>query len=71
MTQQSRRFMMRLPAVKQAVGFGRTAIYEKIKTGEFPAPYPLSDNGRAVAWASDEIDNWIESRIQAAGGAKS
>lgn len=69
MTQHSRRFL-RLHAVKQAVGYGRTAIYEKIKTGEFPAPYPLSDNGRAVAWASDEIDNWIESRIQAAGGAK-
>ena len=69
MTQQSRRFM-RLPAVKQAVGLGRTAIYEKIKSGEFPAPYPLSNNGRAVAWASDEIDRWIESRIQAAGVAK-
>lgn len=69
MTQQSRRFM-RLPAVKQAVGLGRTAIYEKIKSGEFPAPYPLSNNGRAVAWASDEIDRWIDSRIQAAGVAK-
>jgi len=69
MSQFPRRFM-RLPAVKQAVGLGRTAIYEKIKTGEFPAPYPLSNNGRAVAWASDEIDRWIESRIQAAGVAK-
>ena len=69
MTQLSRRFL-RLPAVKQAVGLGRTAIYEKIKAGEFPAPYLLSNNGRAVAWASDEIDGWIESRIQAGGGAK-
>lgn len=69
MTQISRRFL-RLPDVKQAVGLGRTAIYEKIKAGEFPAPYPLSDSGRAVAWASDEIESWIESRIQAAGCAK-
>lgn len=69
MSQFPRRFM-RLPAVKQAVGLGRTAIYEKIKAGEFPAPYQLSNNGRAVAWASDEIDRWIESRIQAAGVAK-
>lgn len=68
MSQLPRRFM-RLPDVKQVVGLGRTAIYEKIKTGEFPAPYHLSDNGRAVAWASDEIDRWIESRIHAAGGA--
>lgn len=69
MTQQPRRFL-RLPAVKQAVGLGRTAIYEKIKSGEFPSPYPLSNNGRAVAWASDEIDRWIESRIQAKGGSQ-
>ena len=69
MSQLPRRFM-RLPAVRQVVGLGRTAIYEKIKSGEFPAPYPLSNNGRAVAWASDEIDRWIESRIQAAGVAK-
>lgn len=69
MTQLSRRFL-RLPAVKQAVGYGRTAIYQKIQAGEFPAPIPLSDNGRAVAWDSEAIDAWIESRIKAAGVAK-
>lgn len=69
MSQLSRRFM-RLPAVKQAVGLGRTAIYEKVKTGEFPAPIPLSNNGRAVGWDSEAINAWIESRIQAAGVAK-
>lgn len=67
--QPSRRFL-RLPAVKQQVGLGRTAIYEKIKSGEFPKPYPLSNGGRAVAWLDDDIFKWIESRIQAAGGAK-
>ncbi len=66
MAQQTRR-LLRLPEVKHQVGLGRTAIYQKIKSGEFPAPYPLSNNGRAVAWASDEIENWIESRIQAVG----
>jgi prophage regulatory protein len=69
MTQPPRRFL-RLPAVKHQVGLGRTALYQKIKVGEFPAPYPLSANGRAVAWNSEEIDAWIDSRIQAAGGAK-
>lgn len=66
MAQQSRR-LLRLPDVKQQVGLGRTTIYEKIKSGEFPAPYPLSANGRAVAWNSDEISSWIDSRIQAGG----
>ncbi len=55
MNHQPRRFL-RLPEVKHQVGLGRTAIYQKIKAGEFPAPYPLSKNGRAVAWASDQIE---------------
>ena len=38
---------------------------QKIKSGEFPRPYPLSDNGRAVAWLSDDVNKWIESRIKA------
>lgn len=62
MTQQSRRFL-RLPDVKQAVGYGRTTIYDKIKAGEFPKPYLLG--ARAVAWLSEDIDDWIESRITA------
>jgi len=67
MTQQARRFL-RLPDVKQAVGYSRSAIYEKIKTGEFPKPYALGP--RAVGWNSEDIDAWISSRILAAGGAK-
>lgn len=64
MTEHMRRFL-RLKDVKQQVGLGRSAIYEKIKTGEFPAPYPLSENGRAVAWLSNDIDGWIDSRVMA------
>ncbi len=67
MTQQPRRFL-RLPDVKQIVGYGRTAIYQKIQTGEFPKPYPLG--ARAVAWLSEDIDAWIESRIKSVGGAR-
>lgn len=67
MTNPSRRFL-RLPEVKHQVGIGRTAIYQKIKAGEFPAPVSLG--ARAVAWTSDSIENWIESRIRAAGVQK-
>lgn len=69
MTQLTRRFL-RLPDVKQIVGYGRTAIYQKIQAGEFPAPIPLSENGRAVAWDSEAIAAWQESRIKAAEVAK-
>lgn len=66
MTEKYRRFL-RFPDVKRQVALGRTAIYQLIKAGDFPAPIPLSSTGRAVAWDSEAIDAWIESRIQAAG----
>jgi len=64
MLKQPRRFL-RLPEVKHQVGIGRTAIYQKIKSGEFPAPISLGP--RAVGWTSDSIENWIEARVKAAG----
>ncbi len=67
MMELPRRFL-RLPAVKHAVGYGRTAIYQKIKSGEFPKPYSLG--ARAVAWLEEDINAWIESRITAAGGVR-
>lgn len=67
MAELTRRFL-RLPDVKLASGYQRTAIYEKIKAGEFPKPYPLG--ARAVGWLADDIDEWIEGRIKAAGSAK-
>ncbi|MSQ54907.1 MAG: AlpA family transcriptional regulator [Betaproteobacteria bacterium] len=60
------RRLLRLPDVEQAVGYRRTAIYDKVKTGEFPKPIPLGPRARAVGWISEEIEAWIESRIQAA-----
>ena len=59
-----RRFL-RFPLVKEITGMGGTNIYEMIKAGEFPAPYTLRDGGRAVGWASDEIEAWVNSRIKA------
>lgn len=67
MAQHSRRFL-RLHEVKHQVGLGRSAIYQKIKAGDFPAAYSLG--ARAVGWLSEDIEAWIDSRIQAAGGAK-
>ena len=69
MVQQSRR-LIRLPDVLRQIGLRRTQTYELIKRGQFPRPIPLCQNGRAVAWNSDDIDAWIESRIKAAEGSK-
>ena len=58
----SRRFL-RLTEVKHQVGLGRSAIYAKIKAGEFPAAINLG--ARAVAWLSDEVEAWMDARIAA------
>lgn len=58
------RRLLRLPEVKLQVGLGRSAIYEQIRRGEFPAPVHIG--ARAVAWPSDQIADWIDTRIGSA-----
>jgi len=57
------RHFLRLKQVKAQVGYSGSSIYEKIKAGEFPKPYPLG--ARAVGWLSDDVEAWIDSRIKA------
>lgn len=49
--------LVRLPAVQERVGMGRTAVYELIKAGKFPRPVKV---GAASAWIDVEITRWIE-----------
>jgi prophage regulatory protein len=55
--------LLRLPAVLQKVGLGRSRWYDEVRTGNAPGPVRLSE--RAVAWREDEIDEWIDSRPRA------
>jgi prophage regulatory protein len=64
----SERRFLRLAEVKRQVGLGRSAIYQKVKAGEFPAPVSLG--ARAVAWLSDEVDAWIDSRVSVSRSVK-
>ena len=52
--------LLRLPAVIEATGLGRSAIYALEARGEFPRRRKLTP--RASAWRSDEIVAWIEGR---------
>ena len=62
---------IRLPEVLTRTGYGRTTIYRKMEDGSFPRSVklggPLEDPNafdcRAVAWIEDEVEQWIESRI--------
>lgn len=54
--------LFRLPQVREITGLGRSTIYAKIKTGDFPAPVNLGI--RAVAWRAADVAVWVDSRIR-------
>ena len=64
--------LIRFPEVMSRTGYGRTSIYRKMEDGSFPKSLklggpPKDPNGfdsRAIAWIEDEVDQWIESRIE-------
>lgn len=56
--------LWREPRVLQVVGYARSTIWQKVKAGEFPKPVPIGP--RAVAWPSNEVQEWVRQRIEAA-----
>ena len=57
------RSILRLPAVIERTGLGRSNIYLKMSLGAFPRSISLGD--RAVGWLEEDINRWVESRIEA------
>jgi prophage regulatory protein len=57
--------LLRRPGIQDKVELGRSALYDLIKRGQFPAPIKI---GRSSFWVESEIDSWIELRIQQARG---
>ena len=64
--------LIRFPEVMSRTGYGRTSIYRKMENGSFPKSLKLGGppkdpnefDSRAIAWIEDEVDQWIESRIE-------
>ncbi len=54
--------LLRLPEVETIVGLKKSAIYQGVKEGTFPAPIKLSR--RAVCWNSHSIEAWVIARIE-------
>ncbi|PWI31842.1 transcriptional regulator [Vibrio albus] len=52
----------RLKDVMEKTGLSRSAIYNKIKEGEFPASVPIGS--RTVAWLESDLNEWLEWRVQ-------
>ena len=63
---------IRLNEVMSRTGYGRASIYRKMEDGSFPKSVKLGGppkdpsifDSRAVAWIEDEVEQWIESRIE-------
>lgn len=53
--------------VMALTSIGRTLLYKKIASGEFPKQVSLG--GRRVAWASTAVEGWIQDRIAESSSA--
>jgi prophage regulatory protein len=51
--------LLRINEVTDQVGLGKSAIYEMITAGTFPAPIKI---GCASRWSQIEVQRWIEER---------
>lgn len=59
--------LLRLPSVESAMGLKRSAVYDRIARGLFPAPVALGTT--AVAWLSTEIEAMQAAYIRGASEA--
>jgi len=55
--------LYRCKAVEERTGLPRSAIYQLMADEDFPKPIKIT--AKAVAWPSNEIDQWILNRIEA------
>lgn len=54
---------IRMKEVCRKTGLAKSSIYDRIKTGLFPAPIRLGD--RAVAFVESEVDAWMAAVLAA------
>ncbi|WP_374488935.1 helix-turn-helix transcriptional regulator [Zoogloea sp.] len=55
--------ILRRPEVEARVGLRRSALYQRIKAGSFPAPVQLGP--KSVGWVESEINEWLVARVAA------
>jgi prophage regulatory protein len=55
--------ILRLPAVKESTGLSRSTIYLWIANNKFPKSISLG--GRSVGWLEEDINQWLEKKIEA------
>ncbi|MDP5210025.1 AlpA family transcriptional regulator [Microbulbifer sp. 2205BS26-8] len=58
------RRILRLPEVERLTGYKRSSIYRMAKEGQFPQQKRIGP--RAVGWDSQEVETWIEDKLDGA-----
>ncbi len=53
--------LLKIEDVISLTKLGRTTIYRFINEGTFPSPIKLGE--RSSAWIAEEVEEWIQSRI--------
>jgi len=58
--------ILRKKEVLHLTGISSATLYRLISKGAFPLSKKLTgDSGRAVGWLESDINNWVNSRMQA------
>lgn len=65
-TPETKRRLIKLPAVCEATGLSRSGVYKRMGENTFPKSVPLG--GRAVAWVESEVDDWVTQQIESRSG---
>jgi prophage regulatory protein len=53
--------LLRLPEVLKTTALSRSSVYRLMEAGEFPVSIRLG--ARSIAWVEEEVQNWIQQRI--------
>jgi predicted DNA-binding transcriptional regulator AlpA len=62
------RRVIRMKRLREKYPYSESSIYDQIKRGLFPAPFPLVEGGRARGWFEDEIDEYLTARAASSKG---
>ena len=55
--------ILRRPEVEARFGIPTSTLYDAIRAGTFPRPIKLGS--RSIGFLENEVDAWLESRIEA------
>jgi len=57
--------LIRIKEVQAVTSLSKSYIYQLVKQGGFPRSIRLIKGGSAVAWLESEVNDWVDSRLQA------